>query len=726
MARKNSNVIFYVTLIIIALCGFCIWTFSGINHEDAKFNMILLAFLAVTVLQILVYTPIKYTIMSIDAACWPDHQPPVTPDKNAKVETLMDKVRLRLRRLKSELMITESHRNEQLNLRYRLLEGELVLTGMLFLIIFGMAMVLIDQLLYFNTEAVENLFELDRKYEVGLSQMITLPEVYTFIELCLIMAFTDESNTGHGAPWIHAEPARMLGVVRLKQLRTENRRVGLNKPVFTDKDFSEGWLPYKKAPYTDKYWPIYEPWMSGVYSIQEKLMGDTYHGHYITYPEAEGYQTLLSDTRRKSQMILQYLKEKKWLDYNTSALFMDFTLYNADANIFSVCRLWIEQLPFGNIHSHIDIDSEIFVEQLRHMSSLGMIVLFTFVIVWLQFAKVFFVKVWFEPRLLKTLWIQVDALIIILTLLVSVILGIRDNLIQSMLEKIEICVLVEFIDFRKPERLTFFADILKGFSIALVTMRLWKVMQFSGTFQLFTKSFAMAWQALIWTTVVTIIFIVAIALVNVTINGSHIYNFMDLTKGVVTVSCFAFGFTDVVDPTDLFFGGDLMGIILYAVMGLVAKYLLINLIISMMRDQMAIAKADRDRKVLHRISFWQFLRVEYADCINFILKVAHLKKRYYRENRTVAENIDRKVKHQDRMAEIMNISQHHPKIIPEKQRDEELLQLRYRERIERTMTMGAILQTQMELFERLMFGDEDGKLPSLDAAEENVPSTQEA
>jgi len=724
MGKKDSNAIFYVTLVIIAVSGYCIWNFSGFSHEGAKFNMILVAFLAVSIIQVVVYTPIKYTIMSVDAACWPDHQPPVTPDKNAKVETFMDKVRLRLRSLKSELMITESHRNEKLNQQYRLIEGELVLTGMLFIMIFGMAIVLVDQLLYHNTEAVENLFSFDRKNDVGLSQMVALPEVYTFIELCLIMAFTDESNTGNGAPWIHAEPVRMLGVVRLKQFRTENSRVGLSKPVFTKKDFSEGWLPYKRVPYTDKYWPIYEPWLSVVYSFEEKVLGDTYHGHFITYPETEGYQTLLSDTRTKSQMILKYLKEKKWLDYKTSALFIDFTLYNADANIFSVCRLWIEQFPFGNIHSHLDIDSEIFVEQMRSLSGFGMLVLFIFVIVWLQFAKVFFVKVWFEPRALKTLWIQVDALIIVLTFMVSVILAVRDNLVQSMIQNIEICVMVEFIDFRKPERLTYYADILKGFSIALVTMRLWKVLQFSGTFQLFTKSFSMAWQSLIWTMVVTIIFIVAIALTTVTINGNHITTFMDLTKGIVTVSCFAFGFTEVMKPPDLFFGGELLGIILYAIMGFVVKYLLINLIISMMRDQMAIAKANRDRIVLHRISFWEFLRVEYADCINRTLKVAHLKKRYYRKNRTVAENIERKMKHKERMAEMINTMEHYPRMIPEKRRDEELLQLRYRERIERTITMGAILQTQMELIERLMFGDDDGKLPNLDLPEENVPSTQ--
>ncbi|KAH8367702.1 hypothetical protein KR084_001728 [Drosophila pseudotakahashii] len=716
MANKDSNVIFYMTLVIIAICGFCIWNFSGYNHEDAKFNMILVAFLAVTLIQILVITPIKFMIMSIDAACWPAHQGPVTPDEYPKVETFLDKLRLRLRSLRSELMITESHRNERLNLKYRLITGELLLTGMLFLTFFVMSLVLVDQLLYYNTEAMQTLFATNHKYTLGLSNLTSLNDAYTFLEYSLVIPFTDGNNTGLGAPWIHAEPVRLLGVVRLRQLRTENRFIGLGGPIFSSKDFSEGWsLPYERVPYTDKYWPIYEPWVSVVNGLQEKILGNTHHGHFITYPEMAGYQVLLSDTRSKSLIIIDYLMAKIWLDYDTRALFMDFTLYNADANIFTVCTLWIEQFPFGNTYAHLDIESEVFVEQMRQFSIFGMLTLFIVAIVCLKFAKAFFVKVWYEPRLLKTLWIQVDALIVVLSLMVVVIISIRDNLVQSMIKKIEISVMVNFIDFREPAKLTYYADILKGFDIALVTMRLWKVLQFSATFQLFTKTISMAWRALIWSMVITIIFIVAIALATVTINGNYIYNFRDLTKGIISVSCFAFGYTDKVAPPDLFNGGQFLGIILYVIMGFVVKYLLINLIVSMMRDQMASAKAKRDSNVLHRISFWEFLRVEYAGCINNILKVCHLKKKYKHKNRTVRENIERKLKHIEREGEVIN-----------ERRDEELIQLRYRERIERTLTLGAILQTQMDLIERLMFGDEDGNLQSLDPAKETVPTSQNA
>ncbi|XP_052845043.1 LOW QUALITY PROTEIN: polycystin-2 [Drosophila gunungcola] len=716
MAKKSSNMIFYLTFVIIAGCAVCIWRFSGFNHEPGKFHKILVAFLAVTLIRLLIFTPIKFVIMALDAACWPPHQAPVTLDEDVKVETLIDSLRLKLRTLRSELLVTESHRNEAINLKYRLINEELCLTGKLFLGGLGMILVIFDENLYYNTDTVNYLFKQNHKNTSGLSTLSTLPHVYKFIEYSLIRAFTDKHNTAGGAPWVNAESVRLLGVVRLRQLRTEDTHMGLRTPVLTSRDYLAGWqLPYVRVPYTNKFWPIYRPWVASVFHFRDILMGFSHYGHFISYPENMGYLCLLSDTRMKSLMILEYLHKKKWLDRNTSALFMDFTLYNADANIFSVCTLWVEQFPLGSIHYHIEVQSNVFVEQMEQITALGMLMLFIFVIIWLQFAKAFFVKVWYEPNLLKTLWVLVDATIVFLSLVVVVIHGFRDNLVQNMLQQVELSVLMKFIDFREPSRLTYFADVFKGFALALVTMRLWKVMQFSGTFQLFTETLYNTWRALLWTIIITIIFIASIGIAAVAINGTNTMHFSNLPSGIVSVVCFVFGYTNLVGPKDLFYGGKWLGIILYAMLGFVVKFLLINLIVSLLRAQLMSAKVKRDHKVLHSISFLQFLRVEYADLINFIMKATRFQKRYKRKNRTVAENIQRKL--DERLD-----SQDYMKSIRHRKTDEELIQLRYRERIERTLTLAKILQTQMELIERLKFGDEEGNLPNLVEAEEPGPS----
>ncbi|EDW99723.1 polycystin-2 [Drosophila yakuba] len=723
MAKRFSNIIFYLTLIIIALCGACLWMFSGFRHEDGKFNMILVAFLAVTLLQILILTPIKFTIMSLDAAFWPAHQAPETADENAKVDTLMDELRLHLRTLRSELMITERHRNEKVNLKYRLITQELWLTGKLFLVYFLVALAFFDELLYFNTEATHILFQYSHGNTFGLLSVSNVPDIYLFVVTSLVMAFTDGKNTSGGAPWIHAEGTRLLGVVRLRQLRTESNRLGLSLPEFTEREFAESWaLPYERVPYTDKYWPIYTPWLPPG-TRDNLILGINHVGHMFNYPESKGYTVLLSDTRHRSLKIIEYLMKKNWLDANTTALFMDFSLYNADANTFTVCTLWVEKFPYQYPKGHMRVESHTFIEQLREFSMFGMLMVFIFAVTWVQFTKAFFVKVWYDPRQLKTLWVMVDAMIVILSLVVGVVMAVRDNLVQRMIKKVEIAVVVDFLDFRQPEQLSYIEDVVTGLTVALVTMRLWKVMQFSATFQMFTKTISMAWQALLCTFVITGIFIIAIGIATVTINGNYTSNFRDFPKGIVTVTCFAFGYTNVIYPPDIFYGGEWLGILLYTIMGFVVKYMLINLIVSMMRDQMASVKADRDKKVMQRITFWQFLRVEYADSINFIVRLFHCQRGYQRKNRTVSQNIQRKLDYIELMRRKTKIRPIYSEKIYVKPVNKELAQMKYRERIERTFALAAILHTQMELIERLMFGDEDGNLPSLDQDEDQVPET---
>ncbi|XP_017072263.1 polycystin-2 [Drosophila eugracilis] len=725
MTEKSSNVIFYITLGIMVGCGICIWKFSGFSHDVAKFNMILVAFLAVIMVQTLLFTPVKFTAIAIDAAFWPTQQEPLTPDPNATVGTQMNALRLQLKSLKSKLLITERHRNERVNLKYRLIKKDIFLTGKLFLILFVMVLLMFNESLFYNTQTTRDLFEYDHKKTIGLRSLIDVNDLYTFLEYSLVMAFTDEANTVGGFPWTHVEGTRMLGVVRLRQIRTEDYHMGLRAPVFTQADFSESWkLPYERVPYTDKYWPIYMPWISIAPTLRDTLtMTIVHHGKFINYPEKIGYVTLLSDTRTKSKLILQYLLQKRWLDSNTTALFMDFSLYNVDSNTFSVCTLWVEQFPFRGVKHHLEVESHVFVEQLRDITLFGMLMLFVTFFEWLQFAKAFFVKVWYEPRLLKTPWIMVDAVILILSMSVVIITAFRDYLSQKMIRKVEISVMVEFVDFREPSRLSHFSNVVKGFTVALVTLRLWKALQFSPTFQLFTKTIFLAWQALIWTLVISIIFIAAISISTVTINGNNTYSFSDMSKGLVTVTCFAFGYTNIVTPEELFHGGKWLGIILYVIMGFLVEYMLVNLIVSMLRDQMVSIKSKKDSQQGQRLSFWEFLRVEHAGFLNFILKMFKIKTSYSSKNRTVAQNIEQNLKNiEEKSMGTLKIKGYTETTT---RPSGKVLQLRYRERIERTLAVAAILHAQMDLIERLMFGDEDGNLPKMDEDKEpaSTPSS---
>ena len=73
------------------------------------------------------------------------------------------------------------------------------------------------------------------------------------------------------------------------------------------------------------------------YKSEEELGGSGHWGILSRYGGG-GYVQNLNITRAQSVRILNELKENLWLDRGTRAVFVDFTVYNANINLFCVIR----------------------------------------------------------------------------------------------------------------------------------------------------------------------------------------------------------------------------------------------------------------------------------------------------------------------------------------------------------------------------------------------------
>lgn len=67
------------------------------------------------------------------------------------------------------------------------------------------------------------------------------------------------------------------------------------------------------------------------------MKGSNYWGLLATYSGA-GYYQDLALTKIESAAMLEELKEYLWLDHGTRAVFIDFSTYNANINLFCVIR----------------------------------------------------------------------------------------------------------------------------------------------------------------------------------------------------------------------------------------------------------------------------------------------------------------------------------------------------------------------------------------------------
>lgn len=72
-----------------------------------------------------------------------------------------------------------------------------------------------------------------------------------------------------------------------------------------------------------------------IYKTQEELEGFFYWGKIHMYSGA-GYVKDLHNTKEQSAQDIKDLEDKLWIQRGTRAVFIAFTVYNANINLFSV------------------------------------------------------------------------------------------------------------------------------------------------------------------------------------------------------------------------------------------------------------------------------------------------------------------------------------------------------------------------------------------------------
>ncbi|KAL7731142.1 hypothetical protein ACLKA6_014338 [Drosophila palustris] len=420
---------------------------SGYSHAPGKLKIILITLVFVIFFHYLIGDSIKFVLQAIDASCWLSQSQKISIDEDTIHYNRLDYLKLRLQGLRGTHYITERHRDEKLNIKYRYIVNDFWLYGKYFCFFVCMLLITRDEQKFYTTKHVKQLFYKNDTIYFGLSEIHHISDVYKFIESSLINVFSPEIVNG-----VHGEQTVLLGVVRLRQLRLTDQHYGLSEPPFTDEKYMPEWrLPYEELPYNNIYWRIFEPWIPmKTDALKNLLMNIKHYGYYRNYPELEGYKALLARSRQNSLTILKYLKDCKWLNYNTSAIFMDFSLYNLDSNTLILCTLRVEQTPFGGTIPRAEVESIRLFKNLNYMSTLTLIILLFYTVFFIQFFKALLVKLWFNPSEICDSWNQVDVGIYLLNMLLLALIIIRESMVSSILDEIQEASKMQFLELRHP------------------------------------------------------------------------------------------------------------------------------------------------------------------------------------------------------------------------------------------------------------------------------------
>jgi len=236
---------------------------------------------------------------------------------------------------------TEENRELHIKTTLRELVIYVVFLIVLCIVTFGMT----SPTTYYYTKVMSELF-LDTTFEGKLTtfrSMTTMHDFWRFSESSLVNGLYWETwyngkNVSEDELGYIFYENKLLGVPRIRQLKVRNDSCTIHE------DFKDTIIACYDA--YDKGIEDRNPFgkMNGTaweYHSASELGGSSHPGRLTGYGGG-GYIQDLASTKSDSLNIILDLKEHMWLDRGTRAVFVDFTVYNANINLFCVVKLLVE------------------------------------------------------------------------------------------------------------------------------------------------------------------------------------------------------------------------------------------------------------------------------------------------------------------------------------------------------------------------------------------------
>ncbi|XP_005932418.1 polycystin-2 isoform X2 [Haplochromis burtoni] len=227
----------------------------------------------------------------------------------------------------------------------------------------------------------------------------------------------------------------LLGVPRLRQVKVHNETCSVHEDLRDEVQdcynlytlTNEDTAPF--GPKNGTAW---------LYTPESEMNSSSYSGQVSKYGGG-GYYQDLSRTKEESAIQLQVLKDHLWLDRGTRAVFLDFSVYNSNINLFCIARLLAEFPATGGVVTSWQFQT---VRLIRYVSSwdyfVGMCeVAFCLFILYYVVEEVLEIRI-HRLHYFKSLWNCLDVLIVTLSV-VAIIMNITrtamvGNLLRGLLE----------------------------------------------------------------------------------------------------------------------------------------------------------------------------------------------------------------------------------------------------------------------------------------------------
>ncbi|KFQ29483.1 Polycystic kidney disease protein 1-like 2, partial [Merops nubicus] len=285
------------------------------------------------------------------------------------------------------------------------------------------------------------------------------------------------------------------------------------------------------------------------YQSQSKLRGQPTWGKLAIY-RGGGYVIHLGTDPKNASRILQYLFNNVWLDTFTRAVFVEFTVYNANVNLFCIISLMFETNALGAFFTSAELQS---VRLYPYTNSLHIFVIAAEVIYFLFIVYYMIV----QGKLMKTLrwryfhskWNLLEMAIILMSwsalsvFVKRTILGTRD--ISYYQEHKE-----DSVSFSETARADAVLGYLIAFLVLLSTVKLWHLLRLNPKLNMITSTLRRAWGDISgFITVITLMFLAYSIATNLIFGWklSSYKTLFDSAETMVSLQLGIFNYEEVLD-----------------------------------------------------------------------------------------------------------------------------------------------------------------------------------
>ncbi|XP_055757871.1 polycystic kidney disease 2-like 1 protein [Salvelinus fontinalis] len=307
---------------------------------------------------------------------------------------------------------------------------------------------------YYYTKVMTDLFVLTPSGSgVTFQSISSMADFWTYAQgpmldgLYWTKWYNDQSLQNGDHSFIYYENM-LLGVPRMRQIKVMNNSCKVHKDFRNEISGCFDVYNENKEDEVDFGLVNGTAWQ---YHNEKEIKGSAHWGLLTTY-SGGGYYQDLNRTKEESAEILMEMNNNLWLDHGTRAVFIDFSTYNANINLFCVISLLVEfPATGGAIPSY----------QIRTVKLIRYITYWDYFIIGCEMVFCLFILYYIVEEILElrihgfsyfsSIWNTLDVVVILLAIVAIIFNVFRtikvDKLLGKLLEQPDIYADFEFLAF---------------------------------------------------------------------------------------------------------------------------------------------------------------------------------------------------------------------------------------------------------------------------------------